>query len=667
MAAKVSLELKKKYLLGDSGNSIQKSGSATALDSKFKSFQSNITDCQKLLKPAPEISNSMQTFCNIISERKSPTYMTQHSSPSGLFPSLSDSKQMKDGENEEKKMAAQNTPSKINDTNVYSEETDHLKNVIVENTEINEEPKNENVPEGRPRSPLHETSIIVPQIDWSKKNNVNVSSDSLNSSSDEGRIKVNVFGEIPTVTVDQVKEEPADQEEFDSLCYVTQRKKLDNENKVENRETSEDQTKVETGEEKDKDEVEEELLDSLCLKSDKESKPVYAEAVNKNVSSEKKSLNQPKTLPNLASALPEIHKSLHLRNSKKDENSKDLEGEITQKNSSGISSPESMLDQPTALTDTELSDWARDGIVSDDLEFEDILADSKDNQTRSAQKNIGRTGRDEKENPIDHLDKDKHKKDKPQIEKDDQNIEVNEAVNTPLCDKTISEAVNKSLLGTNFDNIAFMDTGLTESSSDADTDKHYSQDGYQLLRNDVESDFAEDSLNPCVNIEVVETRNEKVWSSGKKEDATQMEGKPKNTGYCYLTDDNEDPRENVSEATKSEMSKEDQNLLTVETGTTTEENTCSDSTVKVVTELNFDKENLPPTDNDTTPVAEIINSIAKDFKATKDTDNRELINVRLTKETEAKDKDTKKLPTGTAANRRPPKVKDGGPEKTKTP
>ncbi|ENN73271.1 hypothetical protein YQE_10114, partial [Dendroctonus ponderosae] len=55
IAAKVSLELKKKYLLGESGaNSIQKSGSASTLDTKFKSFQTTISDCQKLLKPAPE-------------------------------------------------------------------------------------------------------------------------------------------------------------------------------------------------------------------------------------------------------------------------------------------------------------------------------------------------------------------------------------------------------------------------------------------------------------------------------------------------------------------------------------------------------------------------------------------------------------------------------------
>uniref|UniRef100_A0A1Q3FJ95 BMERB domain-containing protein n=1 Tax=Culex tarsalis TaxID=7177 RepID=A0A1Q3FJ95_CULTA len=64
IASKKSLELKKKYLLGEStaGIGVLKSGSASALDSKFKSFHSNITECQKLLNPAPEISPTMQTF-----------------------------------------------------------------------------------------------------------------------------------------------------------------------------------------------------------------------------------------------------------------------------------------------------------------------------------------------------------------------------------------------------------------------------------------------------------------------------------------------------------------------------------------------------------------------------------------------------------------------------
>uniref|UniRef100_A0A182J0K9 BMERB domain-containing protein n=1 Tax=Anopheles atroparvus TaxID=41427 RepID=A0A182J0K9_ANOAO len=54
IASKKSLELKKKYLLGEgtAGLGVLKSGSASALDSKFKSFHSNITECQKLLNPA---------------------------------------------------------------------------------------------------------------------------------------------------------------------------------------------------------------------------------------------------------------------------------------------------------------------------------------------------------------------------------------------------------------------------------------------------------------------------------------------------------------------------------------------------------------------------------------------------------------------------------------
>ncbi|XP_053678517.1 F-actin-monooxygenase Mical-like [Anopheles nili] len=64
IASKKSLELKKKYLLGEgtTGLGILKSGSASALDSKFKSFHSNITECQKLLNPATMISPTMQTF-----------------------------------------------------------------------------------------------------------------------------------------------------------------------------------------------------------------------------------------------------------------------------------------------------------------------------------------------------------------------------------------------------------------------------------------------------------------------------------------------------------------------------------------------------------------------------------------------------------------------------
>lgn len=56
IASKKSLELKKRYLLGETGMSgVFKSDSASALDNKFKSFHSNITECQKLLQPSEKI------------------------------------------------------------------------------------------------------------------------------------------------------------------------------------------------------------------------------------------------------------------------------------------------------------------------------------------------------------------------------------------------------------------------------------------------------------------------------------------------------------------------------------------------------------------------------------------------------------------------------------
>lgn len=64
IASKKSLELKKRYLLGEpaNGNKIQKSGSTSVLDSKIRSFHSNISECQKLLNPGSDISPSMKTF-----------------------------------------------------------------------------------------------------------------------------------------------------------------------------------------------------------------------------------------------------------------------------------------------------------------------------------------------------------------------------------------------------------------------------------------------------------------------------------------------------------------------------------------------------------------------------------------------------------------------------
>ncbi|KAK7790107.1 hypothetical protein R5R35_007081 [Gryllus longicercus] len=64
IASKLSLQLKKKYLLGasDVGGSVKKSGSSSTLDSKVKNFVDVISEHQKKLNPAPEPSPTMQAF-----------------------------------------------------------------------------------------------------------------------------------------------------------------------------------------------------------------------------------------------------------------------------------------------------------------------------------------------------------------------------------------------------------------------------------------------------------------------------------------------------------------------------------------------------------------------------------------------------------------------------
>ena len=64
LTGNISSELKKKFFMGPSTfrSGIQKSGSVSIIDTKLKSFKSNISEKQKLLNPATEISPSMKVF-----------------------------------------------------------------------------------------------------------------------------------------------------------------------------------------------------------------------------------------------------------------------------------------------------------------------------------------------------------------------------------------------------------------------------------------------------------------------------------------------------------------------------------------------------------------------------------------------------------------------------
>ncbi|XP_076263943.1 molecule interacting with CasL isoform X4 [Rhynchophorus ferrugineus] len=430
IATKVSLELKRRYLLGEGeANSIQKSGSASALDSKFKSFQSTISDCQRMLKPAVEPSASMQLFCSKLDERLS---------PSGPPPSL--------------------PPPDITITTITEQSSlsgDGAK-----------QPNNSN-----------ERIDTVPMGDEQEQ------STESSSSSEEAATTPNFrFESIPRVEVHAAKDSDAEEMALDSLCG-----------------------------------------------------PSPAPDQIKSVGSEKKELNQPKPLPNLEHILPDIHKVLHVRiKSDKEESPEDNK---SIKTVSGKSSP----DGTAALTETELSDWARDENVSDSIELDISQGSDKKKLINLAKLS-----------------------------------EFEEAVNEYICPKDTTDANKKSILANDndLDSIEYMDTGTETSSEDGIGN---SQDGYVLFKN--EDDLVDDSLNPQVN-EILEARNIYLISTEKEQQHHQADLKKSSD-----LDSNVEAQ-NKQKPTTTEH--EEDSLVVVDTGTTTEENTCSDSTVKNITEITKD-------------------------------------------------------------------------------
>lgn len=195
-----------------------------------------------------------------------------------------------------------------------------------------------------------------------------------------------------------------------------------------------------------------------------------------------------------------------------------------------------------ALTETELSDWARDGAVSDDFEVDEFELPAK---------KLGAPARRAKIASIGELDELSHHH---------------------VCgrQKQTKDAKNKSIAGANFtdlENIEFMDTGTETSSDDGAVD---ADNGYVRLNDD------DDSLSPKVN-GIVEATNPNVEA--------------KNKGYCVV--DNNFGAECIDlkasdleklKQNRANAENEEDSLLILEAGTTTEETTCSDSTVKNITE-----------------------------------------------------------------------------------
>ncbi|XP_076170354.1 molecule interacting with CasL isoform X2 [Ptiloglossa arizonensis] len=242
IASKLSLELKKKYLLGGTafGGSVMKSGSASNVDTQLRNLTDAISQHQKLLNPAPEPSPTMQAFLQGTSKLRSNNTQLSPISPTALFSSSSirpyianrSSQNLLNNDNPIYKatilpeISKTHLPDLVKESSILKSKTapnivcSESKGVVdkeliqeqvvpsqAKNTEILENVKNSQNTENnfaghvdetngfRPRSPLHETSIIVPQVDWSKnkeetKETVSsgdseIDSDSLSSSDGE--------------------------------------------------------------------------------------------------------------------------------------------------------------------------------------------------------------------------------------------------------------------------------------------------------------------------------------------------------------------------------------------------------------------------------------------------------------------------------------------------
>lgn len=138
---------------------IKKSGSSVTLDTKFKSFVDQISEYQKKLNPAPLPSPTTQVFLPNVN----PIVTKNEKKSKGL------------SEINEFQHVCSKHSVKTNDCNVNNE----INNKMIE---VNSIQNQENNNELRPRSPAHETSIIVPEFKHSQKEN-SIESDSLSTDS----------------------------------------------------------------------------------------------------------------------------------------------------------------------------------------------------------------------------------------------------------------------------------------------------------------------------------------------------------------------------------------------------------------------------------------------------------------------------------------------------
>lgn len=184
VASKISLELKKKYLLGEdsSTNLVKKSESTSVLDTKFKSLVDQISEHQKLLNPAPEPSLTMQSFLESTVKLRNSSL-----SPSSSI-NLRKSKELTGVEDYPHVCSLSNNFDSMNATLVDSRRSESsLKDSQAETTDTSNT-MSKTLVEERPSSPMYETSIVVPEFrkkEATDRRSVEITSTTDASSADE--------------------------------------------------------------------------------------------------------------------------------------------------------------------------------------------------------------------------------------------------------------------------------------------------------------------------------------------------------------------------------------------------------------------------------------------------------------------------------------------------
>lgn len=463
IASKLSLELKKKYLLGPSqmGGSVKKSGSASTIDSKLKNFVDVISEHQKLLNPAPEPSPSMQAFLQGTAHLRTSSSNGNPLSPASptvkqlsflpLSPqqvaNLRKQKELPDdvekfehicslGKNIEHTTESENNKNKLNDSlldvnTVDNSEIPGENTVMLDIANANDKDQDKakahseqetDLTDCRPRSPVHETSILVPNIPWKtnhddqqEADSDDIESDSLSSSSCSSN----------------TDEESEHKCETPAAVITTPRVEIHNS----------------SGE----------------LMAD-DSSDIGAKAINEEINQVKEKVMDIPIKANLDSNFPA--------------NLETNEAELLQKTSSitsDRSSPstppsirgddsESLCNEGTfaAFTETELSDWAQEGVVSaDDLDDAEFNIDSQFMNIRHKKSKSNRNfsrGFNTKSLPRKALGED--------FEDDPGHVCGRRRKDDDAAADVLSLPAPTSLFS-NFENIEFMDTG-EENGSDSD-------------------------------------------------------------------------------------------------------------------------------------------------------------------------------------------------------